>query len=128
MKPDMPPPPMPSAPPSLFCNRTTPTSASAIRTWMTNNRMTMGGRCRGDVEIWALFRWSVIGWLPAATSLLRCLDPDRGRPARPYPSRACSLAGLGDRPEILGLEAGAADERAVDVAVRQDLGGVLRID
>src|SRR5437588_10295710 len=75
-----------------------------------------------------LFRWSAVGWLPAATSLLRCLDPDRGRPARPYPPKACSLAGLGDRPEILGLEAGAADQRAVDFAVRQDLGGVLRVD
>ena len=32
MKPDMPPPPIPSAPPSLFCSRMTPISASAIKT------------------------------------------------------------------------------------------------
>jgi hypothetical protein len=30
MKPDIPPPPMPSAPPSLFCRRTEPTRAIAI--------------------------------------------------------------------------------------------------
>ena len=30
MKPDMPPPPMPSAPPSLFCKSTEPTNARAI--------------------------------------------------------------------------------------------------
>src|SRR5215831_5019488 len=32
INPDMPPPPIPSAPPSLFCNKTTPTSATAMRT------------------------------------------------------------------------------------------------
>src|SRR5205823_2338689 len=37
IKPDMPPPPMPRAPPSLFCNSTTPTSVNAIRTWTTNS-------------------------------------------------------------------------------------------
>src|SRR5580704_14498500 len=42
--------------------------------------------------------------------------------------RSPSPAGLGDRPEILDLEAGAANERAVDFATRQDLGGVLRVD
>ena len=44
MNPDMPPPPMPSAPPSLFCSKTTPTSEIAISTWMTNSRMNMGQR------------------------------------------------------------------------------------
>src|ERR1700722_11069564 len=32
IKPDMPPPPMPSAPPSLFCSKITPTIASAMAT------------------------------------------------------------------------------------------------
>jgi hypothetical protein len=32
IKPDMPPPPMPRAPPSLFCRSTTPTRAIAIKT------------------------------------------------------------------------------------------------
>ena len=48
INPDMPPPPMPSAPPSLFCSITTPTSASAIRTWMTNNRMIIGRAASGQ--------------------------------------------------------------------------------
>src|SRR5580704_250700 len=38
------------------------------------------------------------------------------------------FASLGDRPEILGLEAGAADQRAVDLVEAEDLGGVLRVD
>src|ERR1700736_3938628 len=42
--------------------------------------------------------------------------------------RSPSPTALGDRPEILDPEAGAADERAVDFAMRQDLGGVLRVD
>ena len=33
-----------------------------------------------------------------------------------------------DRRERLGVEAGAADERAVDVGQREQLGGVLRLD
>src|SRR6266478_3590530 len=41
MKPDMPPPPMPSAPPSLFCSRMTPTRAIAIRTCTANSTMIM---------------------------------------------------------------------------------------
>ena len=41
IKPDIPPPPMPSAPPSLFCSITTPISESAIRTWTMNSRMIM---------------------------------------------------------------------------------------
>jgi len=43
MNPDMPPPPMPSAPPSLFCSITTPISASAISIWTTNNTISIGG-------------------------------------------------------------------------------------
>jgi hypothetical protein len=39
INPDMPPPPMPSAPPSLFCSRMTPTSEMATRIWTTKSRM-----------------------------------------------------------------------------------------
>src|ERR1700722_1588885 len=37
-------------------------------------------------------------------------------------------AGLGDRPKILGLEARAANERALDPGERQEIAGILRID
>src|SRR5207247_247680 len=86
-----------------------------------------GGVC-DSVGVSGLFRRSSTEWLPAATSQLRCPDLDRGRPARPSRPAACSPASLGDCPEILGLQAGTADQRAVDLAVRQDLGGVLRVD
>ena len=42
MKPDMPPPPMPRAPPSLFCSRMTPTRAIAIRTCRAKSKMIIG--------------------------------------------------------------------------------------
>jgi hypothetical protein len=41
INPDMPPPPIPSAPPSLFCSRMTPTREIATRIWTTRSRMIM---------------------------------------------------------------------------------------
>jgi hypothetical protein len=38
INPDIPPPPMPSAPPSLFCSRITPTSDTATNTCTTSKR------------------------------------------------------------------------------------------
>ena len=34
----------------------------------------------------------------------------------------------GNRPEIVGIEAGAADQRAVDLGQAENRGGVIRID
>ena len=39
MNPDIPPPPMPRAPPSLFCKSTTPTREMATKMWMASSRM-----------------------------------------------------------------------------------------
>jgi hypothetical protein len=39
INPDIPPPPMPSAPPSLFCRRITPTRDMAISMWTARRRM-----------------------------------------------------------------------------------------
>jgi hypothetical protein len=39
IKPDIPPPPIPSAPPSLFCKRMTPTRATATRMWTARSKM-----------------------------------------------------------------------------------------
>jgi hypothetical protein len=47
INPDIPPPPMPSAPPSLFCSSTTPTSAIAIRMWTARSRMIIGADTNG---------------------------------------------------------------------------------
>src|SRR6266851_2460610 len=60
MKPDMPPPPMPSAPPSLFCSRMTPTSPIAIRTCTTKSTMIMAGL--------QSFRLGAAGVLPVSTA------------------------------------------------------------
>src|SRR5881394_3761839 len=51
--------------------------------------------------------------------------PDR---YRRNATRDISPASLGNGPEIFGFEAGAADERAIDVVERQDLAGILRVD
>ena len=64
----------------------------------------------------------------------RCRAP--ARPS-PQPSRMTSASGgdragsasagrLDDRREVVRVEAGAADQRAVDVGLRQQLGGVVR--
>src|SRR5436190_14136451 len=51
--------------------------------------------------------------------------PDR---YRRNATRDISPACLGNGPEIFGFEAGAADERAIDLVERQDFAGVLRVD
>ena len=49
MNPDIPPPPpIPSAPPSLFCRSTEPTSATAIIRWMTRMMVCMGSEARNQ--------------------------------------------------------------------------------
>src|SRR6516165_1892113 len=98
INPDIPPPPMPSAPPSLFCSRTTPTRAIATRIWTTRSRTIME-------RFYLLF----------------------GRLARGV-SRAGSAAAAGDRPETIGVEACSADQRAIDLGQAKDARGVLRID
>jgi peptidyl-prolyl cis-trans isomerase D len=47
---------------------------------------------------------------------------------RPILRRCGSAAAAGDGPEIVGDEAGAADEGAVDLGEAKDLGGVFRVD
>src|SRR6266404_9517199 len=42
--------------------------------------------------------------------------------------RQASTAGPSDRPEILGVEAGSADEGAVDLGEAEEGGSVIRVD
>src|SRR5207248_869884 len=57
-------------------------------------------------------------------------------PARTPPGRRiCNASGrvalgtsCGDRPELLGLQAGAADQRAIDLGKPEDLGAIVLLD
>ena len=64
---------------------------------------------------------------PSSTTSARDGTGTADRARRPGPG--ATIAGCGDdRRERLGLEAGAADQRAVDVGQRQQLGRVLGVD
>src|SRR5216683_6016795 len=99
--------PMPSPPPSLRWSKMTTIIAAVTPTWMISNTSRQSCKKPRTASIWSSVRWE---YPPTGVTRKGGL--------------LAALGGLGDSQKFSRLEAGAADQGAVDVARRQQFRGI----